>query len=411
MDKKYLKQVALYVLTTLVSLGVMLYVGYHLFSGLTRKVETEPALLSTVSAAVEADMYIFRDETPLSSAASGSLVPAVSDGARVGVGDVVSRRYDVSAPDVVAQIASLETQIRVIEQMQNQGLSVGDTAAVDSEIYAALSDIAREGVLGEAENILSLRATLSAALNRRALLTGRSDDMETALASLRTQKSALTAQLGTCRAEITAAQSGYYYASCDGYERVFSAARALTMTAEEFVSLTHSQAETTESYAGKIALGYTWYAACLIPTEEADALAAGKSYSVSFPYNGGKTLTMELERCEESDAGVLLVFSSERLPEGFSFTRSQPATVLTTEYTGLKLPLAALRVVDGVSGVYILEGGIVRYRAVSVLAEGEDYFIADPAPTDEPPDGFTWLSRNDIVITKGRGLSEGRVLS
>jgi len=67
MDKKYLKQVAVYFLTTVVSLGVMLYIGYHLFYGLTQKVDTEPALISTVSFRLTADAYIFRDEILLES--------------------------------------------------------------------------------------------------------------------------------------------------------------------------------------------------------------------------------------------------------------------------------------------------------------------------------------------------------
>ena len=75
MDKKYLRQVAAYLLTAAVSVGLMLYICYHLFYGLTQKVETAPALVSTVTRSVDADAFIFRDPRPLSSSASHSAGP------------------------------------------------------------------------------------------------------------------------------------------------------------------------------------------------------------------------------------------------------------------------------------------------------------------------------------------------
>ncbi len=409
MDKKYLKQVAVYFLTTVVSLGVMLYIGYHLFYGLTQKVDTEPALISTVSFRLTADAYIFRDEIPLASSGGGSLVPAVSDGERVGIGDVVSRRYDSASPDILARLEEINLQLDVIGEMQQRNLSVRDTASVDSEIYALLAEISRSGASGDADSLLARRASLTAALNRRTLLIGASGDPAAAADALRSEKKQLTAQLGACRAEITTSRSGYYYADCDGYESAFTVDAALSSTPEEFLRLI--EAEPGKAAAGgKIATGYTWYAACITRDSTAASFAVGKKYSVSFPYNGGTALQMTLVRLVESEDGTFLVFSCTALPGDFVFTRSQPIAVTAGEYSGIRLPLSALRAVDGVSGVYVLSGGIVRYRAVSVLAEGEDWFLADPDPEADPPAEMQWLSRNDIVITNGRGLYEGRIL-
>ena len=409
MDKKYLRQIAAYFLTTVVSLGVMLYIGYHLFYGLTQKVETEPALISAVSFKLTADAYIFRDEMPISASGGGSLVPAVSDGERVGIGDVVCRRYDSASPDILARLSEINLRLDVIGQMQEHALSVRDTASVDSEIYALLGQIARSGAVGDTASVPAYRADLAAALNRRTILVGSAADPAAAADSLRKEQKDLTARLGVCRAEITAAGSGYYYASCDGYESVFSAETALSMTPADFVRLTETSANAA-SAAGKIASDYIWYAACLTQDPSSATLAVGKSYPVSFPYNGSTTLMMTLVRAEESENGVLLVFSSSSLPSDFAFTRCQPIAVTSAEHAGIRLPLSALRAVDGVSGVYVLSGGVVRYRAVSILKESEDWFLADPDPEGDAPADLRWLARNDIVITNGRGLYDGRIL-
>ena len=218
MDTKYLKNFFIYCLTALVSVGLMAYIGYHVFHTLTTEVETQPARVTTTAEVVDADLYIFRDEIPLDSVSSaGTLIPAVGDGTRVGVGDVVSRRYEVFAPDILARIEEIDMQLSVIGRMQESRLSVRDTAGVDSEIYALLREISAAGASGDATSVLPLRASLTAALNRRDLLTGSLSGSEAAKVRLQSEKDALKARLWTCREEIRTTGSGYYFAECDGY--------------------------------------------------------------------------------------------------------------------------------------------------------------------------------------------------
>ena len=410
MDIKYLRQVLIYVLSTVISVGISVYIVYHLFYGLTQKMETEPARITEITETVEATAYLFRDEICLPASSAASRVPAVSDGERVGVGDVVSRQYDVTAPDTVARIAGLQTQLEVIDQMRRQQISVRDTAAVEGEIYDILGEIASLGTSGECGGALSLRASLSAVMNRRQLLTGSSSDIESMYSALNAEKNACIAQLGTCRAEQTTPNSGYYYAQCDGYATSFTAKYALNMTAAEFDALTETQPQ-QKNCAGKIVRNTTWYIACRVPAGNAADFTKGAQYPITFPYSAGQELTMQLLRTEADENGLLLVFSTDELPTDFPFTRAQNILISTKDYEGIRLPLSALRMSDGVTGVYILDGGVVRFRAVHILFEGEDFFLVDAEPEPDPPAGMLWLRRNDFVITRGRGLTDGRILA
>lgn len=412
MDKKYLKQVLLYLLTSLLSIGVMLYIGYHLFYGLTQRIETAPASPATVHSVLEADVYLFREESLLRCGVSGgSVVPAVSDGTRVGIGDTVARLYDRSAPDTVAAIAETETEIAVLTAMQEHVLSVRDTLSIDQEIYKIMEKIAAAGRAGNGAAALSCRTELRAALSRRAVVTGTTDTAAE-IARLEAKKNALTKELGTCRKTAVAEKSGYYYAKADGYESVFTAEAARTMSPDTFRTLCKTEAAPLPADAvGKLVTDYEWYAACLLPYEKAETFAVGKTYAVSFPYAGDLSLSMTLTRAVRDGDTMMLVFSSGRMPEGFSYTRLQPAVITDNAYTGLRVPASAVRAVDGVTGVYVLEGGVVHYRAVRLLAEGEDWCLLAADPADEPPAGLFWLKQNEIVITKGRGLYEGRILS
>ena len=410
MDKKYLKQVALYVLSVVLSIGLMLYIGYHLFYGLTQKTETATATVATVGSALEMDVYIFRDEAPLAISETGSFVPNVADGARVGIGRVVASLYDAFSPDTVSQIAGLEKQLAVLEQIKNSNLSVRDTSAIDGEIYDIVQNIAAASREGDGGNILSLRAALISEWNRRESLTGASSDIDGAIERLRAEKDSLTRSLGPCRRQITAPRSGYYYAACDGYEGTFTAAAAETMSLSEFRGLTRTDPDTVEN-AGKLASSYTWYAVGVASRETGRTLIEGKVYPITFLYNEEKTLLLTLTRIVEEDGQAMLVFRGDTLPTDFRLTRSQPVSMVCEEYTGLRIPASALRSQGGVTGVYIRYGSTVYYRAVKIILEEEDWCLVEISPEEDPPDGHTWLKQNDIVITKGRGLYDGRVLS
>ena len=305
--------------TQLIYLWALLYIGYHLFYGLTQKTETATATVATVGSALEMDVYIFRDEDPLAISETGSFVPNVADGARVGIGRVVASLYDASSPDTVSQIAGLEKQLAVLEQIKNSNLSVRDTSAIDGEIYDIVQNIAAASREGDGGNILSLRAALISEWNRRESLTGASSDIDGAIERLRAEKDSLTRSLGPCRRQITAPRSGYYYAACDGYEGTFTAAAAETMSLSEFRGLTRTDPDTVEN-AGKLASSYTWYAVGVASRETGRTLIEGKVYPITFLYNEEKTLLLTLTRIVEEDGQAMLVFRGDTLPTDFRLT-------------------------------------------------------------------------------------------
>ncbi len=413
MDRKYLKQVGLYILTSLLSVALILYIGYHMFYGLTQKVETTPATPTSVETVVEAEMFLFRTETLLySDKSGGSVVPAVADGTKVAIDSVVAGRYDGSSPETVAAIREADAQLRVLSALANNTLSVKDTATLENAIHNIVKKLSSAATRGDAATALSYRAELRAAISRRQILTDASADISAEIQEVQAEKAALTKALGQMQESVRTPMSGYYYGDVDGYEGTFTAATAESMTLSEFRTLMGTRPETLPSHvAGKIVTDYRWYAACILHRTQVEHLTPGEAYPFTFPYNGDTTLTMTLTRMEFEGDEVLLLFSGDIMPTDFVYSRVQPAVITDKAYEGLKIPSSALRVVDGVTGVYILKGSVVHFRAVELLIEGEDWCLVENEPQVEAPEGYTHLLQNDIVITKGRGLTEGRVLS
>ena len=67
-----------------------LYCCYQLYQWRVPSVKTEVALEQSVYNAVDAEVFVVRDEYILSNTASGKVIPLVEDGKRVAKGDVVA---------------------------------------------------------------------------------------------------------------------------------------------------------------------------------------------------------------------------------------------------------------------------------------------------------------------------------
>ena len=63
MDTEYLKKVGIFVVSVVLSIGILFYFGYHIWHSFTREIETVAATQVTHMETIEAEGYIFRTET------------------------------------------------------------------------------------------------------------------------------------------------------------------------------------------------------------------------------------------------------------------------------------------------------------------------------------------------------------
>lgn len=426
-DKQYLRRTLSFLLSGVLTVGLVIYIGYHMAGGVSSSLTLVDASYKDAVQLVHADGYILRDETLLyaSAATSGSVTPAVTDGTRIALYGKTADIYVNDLPDVTARIAEIDQQLSLVEQSRNENMSLVNTSGLESTIFRSIESIRSliEGRnLGDA---VTMRSTLLVNIKRRDLMKGA--DYAAQEASLRTERQNLTAQLGSCLESVYAPVSGYYYADADGYESVFTARGIDALSYEEFMAKTEADpapAARSTVCVGKLATDFRWYLACPMSKKEAAQMEDGETYNVTFPYNGNKILAMELYCVipELPGANAVAVFLSTQIPAGFDYTRMQPVQIHTAEYRGFEIPQSALRILDGYEGVYILDEVTVDFRRVHIAYEGDGYYIvtgeddalpsagSDTEETDPDACPYGWLRMNDVVIAEGRGLYVGKVL-
>ena len=86
--------------------------------------------------------------------------------------------------------------------------------------------------------------------------------------------------------------------------------------------------------------------------------------------------------------------------------RSGPMTVIKAEYSGLKVSRKALRVVDSVRGVYVVNGMQISFVPVNIVYSTDEYIICE-----KQTDNDNVLKLYDSVVVKGKNLYDGKIIS
>lgn len=443
MDKAYLKRALLYFLAAVLSLALIVYIGYHVYKFFTKEVETTPAKMTERSFSVRCDGYIFRSEKTLTATSSKSAVPCVADGEHVHVGETVAEIYSGSDPLAMAELSAGREQLALLREYAATKRGAKDAAAVDSRIYSLLTQMKSLSSRNDYAGVCEMRSELLAELNERDVASGVSagnfDELISAVeATIAEQKM----KLGSVLSTVSAPETGWFYSSADGYEGLFDPAVLDSITVERFEELISSVPASTDGVAGKLASDYKWYLVAETNAVDAGKLEEGRRCDVSFAYNGGQIISMSVERivAGQNKDKALVILSSSRLVPGFSFSRCQTVDITVETLSGISVPRSAVRLVDGVRGVYVFDGVYACFRRIEVLREYEDLYIvkSDVQIASEHSDdteaaaeyasasssseesrsveafdaaSAPYLSENDLIIVEGKGMKDGKVIS
>ncbi len=419
MDTEYLKRVGLYIAGALLSVCLVFYLGFHLWRTFTREVEIQPVSETTIEKTTETGGYIFRSEQTLllstaGNTADNTLFPMVSEGRRLSKGAQAARLYTGSSVDVRAKVAGIDQKIALLQECSRGDVqSLKDSQTIDEEIVAILSQIRSAGDSGKTADAGVQRAAFLEAVNKRMILSGLGADFGSEIAALQAERDSLVAGLGSCLETVETPVSGYYYTTCDGYESVFTANFLMDaeLTYQGLMDKLQATPAPESRAAGKIVTDSQWFLVCTLDREYLDTYKDAGSCTVYFSAGEEYRLNMEIYKILEGGERFAIILTTREMPVGFDFSRTQTVRFLTAEYTGFQIPVSAVRIVDGITGVYVLDGSTVAFRPIYSLIVTDGYYIAETNPNADPPEGYQWLAQHENLITEGRALYHGKVLS
>lgn len=458
MPKTYKQSMVNAIILALV-LILFLYVGVQFLKNFSTKVSTQRAQEITDVEYLNLKGYVFRDEIPLYGPGEGVYDYPLEDGGKVGADQTYATYFKVdSAKEKQEKLDGLSEQIRRLSAKSSGGNVadlLGVSEAITSSYYSFINNV-QNGNIGAADR--RGEVLVDALVNYKSITTGWNGSESSALVALENEKKALLDAFGKGQ-ELSSEKGFYFFRSTDGYENVYSPDKLDNISCEELDRLIASRAENYGSNViGKRVESVKWYLAIptdsetakrfsyeILPEEDDESEESGensiettdvaeekepelgfyigRTYSFIYSSDGEKGGEMFLDsaRIDENGNGYL-IFSSYDLLLSAELSRAQDVKIKMSSATGYRVPSESVVELDGETGVYILVGTVVEFRRVTVIKESGGYCIVktyaedraeieaaeeEGIKTDRPP----YLSDNDLIITSGNDLYDGKLIN
>ena len=385
--------------------AIAAYFGYNVVSSLYAPLMTATVTPYEAGAGYYASGFVVREEELLYSQ-YGTTVLSCAEGAHVAANDTVATGYrSEDAKTRQTRIDELSGQIEQLQYAWSAVSSVYDQAALDADIAGDLAQLSRYLALRDMNSVSDLSPELKGLILRRTGSDSDSGSLQARISTLQAELETLEAQSAGDTSAILAGKAGTFSAAVDGYESVLTPERLMEMTVAEFESVQPD--ETDANAIGRLVTSATWYYACVVPASELSGVEEGDRATLTFARDYYQPVTMRVARLGGNEAGSrLLVLSSDRALQNVTLLRQQSAEIVFASYSGLRVPKSAVRVENGQTGVYILEGTLAKWKPITILHDtGESYVVTlDTSSTNN-------LWPGDELIINAKNLYDGKVVN
>lgn len=371
-----------------------------------KPVTTDNAVFYTANNGFKITGVIVRNEILVTNDKSGVLHYLISDGERVSKNGTIANIYGSEAASItLSQIEAVQHKIDDINNILSfNDLEAANLELINTRVDDNLNALIMSTAAGNFGNIPKTSEDLLFALNRRQAALGDTSSFATQLNALNSQLETLNASLTGVQGEVAAVQSGYFLSKTDGYEGVLNAENLEVIT-PEFLDGLKSE-KTAGNVVGKIVSDYEWYIAAKVSINDSHNYKEGDTLKIYTSVKSSPVLPVTVKRINTSSASTeaVIVFACSEMNSELASLRSGPMTVVSREYSGLKVPKRALRVVDGQKGVYIVKGMQAKFVPVEILYSTDNMMICQKNDADGQ------LRLYDQVIVKGRKLYDGKII-
>lgn len=401
------KQGSFYLKFISIALAVFL-VGYVVLSmvisdGVPHTLET--ALYCEVGDGETVSGFVVRQEEVLVSS-EPIVVCELTEGQRVGSGQRVATGYrSDDARQERQNLFSLQNQREqlVLAAQETDGRNAD---ALDTQIGDLIISVASQAADQRIDAMRTYVMELEPLVLRRCVTGDDSEKIQSRINRIDERIALLTTQTASASTAITVDRAGYFSQVADGYETVLTPTSIATMSLADYETIASQTVSPSENAIGRLIEGQTWYFVTEIPLERASQCRTGGSLSVSFAGEGLQELEMTVERMESGETSCLLVLSCGDQMQRVTSLRKQTVEITFDTYEGLRIPKEALYVVDGKTGVYVLEAGRAEWKRVDELLQYGDYYLV---AWDSTSTNALWP--NDEIIITDVEMWDGKVIS
>ncbi len=406
-----MNQVVKRLLILLASLVLLVYVGFHIYSGFAVDVVTETVTQATAYQTVDTTGIVFRDETIIDTEASGYFFYTIDDGNRVAKSGTIANVFP-SLQDALGQqqLDLLDEEIATLTSINAQGTTNrANLSSINQQINDTWLAISRAAQSASFMDMESQRSKLLALLNKKQLTIGKEENFDERLAQLKSRREALQSSFTKATATVTSPVAGYFISNIDGFEALLTTDNVTDTTVDMLQQYLIMDPAVTDESIGKVVGDYEWYMACIVSLEQMAFLKKGMVLDIRLPFVMNETVPAEVVAINKSaNDKAAVILQCTHMSGELSAIRREQVELRITAYTGLRIPDSAVYFNENQeSGVYVQKGNYLSFRKVRVLYHDEEERFSICEMTDDK----SYIQLYDKIVTEGEDLYDGKFIS
>ncbi|MEG1887797.1 MAG: HlyD family efflux transporter periplasmic adaptor subunit, partial [Oscillospiraceae bacterium] len=359
---------------------VLLFICFQIYMATYNPLTVDTAIFYDAYDGIDVDGYIIRDEVLVKSDQVGVMSYQIPTGGRVAKNGVIAKVYsDENAANAEKNIEEIEKKITSLSEVQTYNdLKAADLDLINSRISTNFMSMLSKTQNGNYFDFKSECDSLLTVMNKKQIVTGQVSDFSPLLNQLESEKKALNASINQPGGTIKSELSGYFISEVDGYENKILSKNLGELTYEQLKAITPDQTH-QPGVIGKIVSGYEWYIAATVPLEYSFGLTKGSDMMLKTGLESTPNMSVTVKyinRGTESENSVV-VFSCKDMNSELAMLRKLPITIVKKEYSGLRVNSKAVRIVDGVKGVYVISSAQAKFIPINSLYSTENFVICE----------------------------------
>ena len=434
MKKSLDKQIVKKIIAALVTVLIIVYLGYVFGRAGFTQVKTVSAIQTTVYDSIDVNAYIIRSEKYVEYKENGVISYTVSDGDKVSKNENIANIFEnANMSSKKQELDELEKNLAALEQLEK---NIGTFTQTPDEIDKSISELlcrsnisVAEGELKTADkNILDVLYCI----NERQLITEKSvsyqekiDEIKKRIEDIKKSDNSIQKNKG-----INASVSGYFSSHTDGYEQAFDIKKLNELMPGALAEGKIQKKDVSKNVIGKIIDKVYWYIVFEVNSQDAIKIKNAAYLKVNIPVVSNDNILLEMESINQPDksGNALVVMKGTYMNEQMSNVRNEDVSILLDDFTGIYVPKTAVHEktlkytsVDGegnettveksTSGVYVRIGNEISFKQIEAIYSGEDYVISNVSVKSENVADDTEVLRiYDQIVTEGANLYDGKII-
>ncbi len=357
--------------------ALVLLLFYNIYMQIDNKDKTQLAVMGEIENKISVTGYVVRDESVLVPDDGQVISSLKTNGERVSVGELVATVYETDIDyETRAKLSDINQQIEKLEELKEKSNSNDSAGKFETKIKTYVGNLIVKSHKSTGGGLFEAKLQLEDAFSAK--LASKSEDVNSAIAQLKEEKSTIEQGVTGEKRNIYSNKAGVFLTTFDGYEGIFDFSAINQITPSKIKEAEGVVTKPSSGSAVKIADNFVWYFVAIADSKKLNAEKPGDKVYLRTEQGSDNQIEMRIESISAEEKGKCAIVLKGTSYEKQLFLKNKyKAEIILDSSRGLKVSKDAVKVVDGVKGVYIIKKGAYAFREVDILASNDEYVVIE----------------------------------